>query len=333
MKTPRGVFGSRSTLTIVLVLWGLVLFCPTIGFTANGDCSQPVSNGAAPVATDCLFILNASVGLQTCSPECVCAPTGTLPAKATDALLCLNASVGAPVNLDCPCAPLITEGDDFNDNDRDNQRWGEASPYGNGHLNETGQHLEYTCGSGTVDDGEDWEWIATALPLNQNWEVQIDLVNLTVPSNADQVNSFGFGVYNPNDTGDDLYAELYASSLGGPPARNGFYAELYDTDAYIGSADSMAIETTTGAVHMLFDSSSKVIYTQYDANPGNGYQWITYGTFGIGGFGGANGNANWALGNSDLLYVYVYGYSAEMKVAAGKMTGDNFLVTTGVPFP
>jgi len=67
-------------------------------------CAQPVSSGPEPVATDCLFILQAAVGSQTCSPECICAPSGTLPAKATDALLCLRHSVGdTTVPLQCPC--------------------------------------------------------------------------------------------------------------------------------------------------------------------------------------------------------------------------------------
>lgn len=75
---------------------------------ATGDCSQPVSAGAVPVATDCLFILNAAVGLQSCDPACICAPKGTLPTSATDALVCLNATVGVPVALQCPCEPPTT---------------------------------------------------------------------------------------------------------------------------------------------------------------------------------------------------------------------------------
>src|SRR3546814_13538404 len=54
-------------------------------------CSQPISSGPDPVASDCLFILQAAVGNVTCTPECVCAPTGPLPGTATDALLCLRA--------------------------------------------------------------------------------------------------------------------------------------------------------------------------------------------------------------------------------------------------
>jgi hypothetical protein len=333
MATIKLRSNPRWRLSIAFAMWGLMICLPVAGFAAQGDCSQPVSNGTVPVATDCLFILNVAVGLQTCSPECICAPSGTLPARATDALLCLGASVGTPVMLDCPCEPVSSEGDDFNDNDRNNALWGTATDYGNGRLNETSQHLEYTCSSGTSDDGEDWEWIGNVLPIASDWAVQIDLVNETVPSADNQVNSFGFGVYNPADWGDEVYAEMYASSLGGPPARNGFYAEMYADDAYIGAADSFAQETTIGAVRMLYDSTSKVLSTQYDTDPSDGYQWIPYGTFGIAGTGGTDGNANWGLAGSDVLQVYVYGFSARMKIDAGKMWGDNFLVTGGVAFP
>jgi hypothetical protein len=72
--------------------------------TADLRCAQPVSSGPLPVASDCLFILGASVGIQSCAPnECVCDPSGDGQTVATDALLCLNAAVGNPSTLDCPC--------------------------------------------------------------------------------------------------------------------------------------------------------------------------------------------------------------------------------------
>lgn len=70
---------------------------------AQGDCSQPLSNGPAPVSTDCLFILNAAVSLATCTPACICAPSGDLPISATDALVCLQKAVGQGIALTCPC--------------------------------------------------------------------------------------------------------------------------------------------------------------------------------------------------------------------------------------
>jgi hypothetical protein len=69
-------------------------------------CARPTSAGPLPVASDCLYILNAAVGVVACTPECVCAPKGVLPTTATDALVCLGAAVGSGVELKCPCGPL-----------------------------------------------------------------------------------------------------------------------------------------------------------------------------------------------------------------------------------
>ena len=73
-----------------------------------GDCSQPLTDGPTPVSTDCLYILNVAIGLQTCSPECICAPSGTLPAVAGDALACLIVATGGAFVLDCPCGVTTT---------------------------------------------------------------------------------------------------------------------------------------------------------------------------------------------------------------------------------
>jgi hypothetical protein len=71
----------------------------------QGDCAQPVSEGPAPVTTDCLYILKAAVNLEVCNPECVCQPSGggNGQVTATDALVCLNRVVGNPATLECPC--------------------------------------------------------------------------------------------------------------------------------------------------------------------------------------------------------------------------------------
>ncbi len=81
-----------------------VLVGPTSRAHAGvGSCAQPLSSGAEPVASDCLYILRAAVGSVTCSNPCICEPRGTTPPKASDALMCLKKSVGTDVALDCPC--------------------------------------------------------------------------------------------------------------------------------------------------------------------------------------------------------------------------------------
>jgi len=66
-------------------------------------CSQPVSTGPNPLASDCLFILRSAVGASTCSPACICDVNGAGGVTATDALSCLKKVVGQSVALACPC--------------------------------------------------------------------------------------------------------------------------------------------------------------------------------------------------------------------------------------
>lgn len=66
-------------------------------------CSAPLSAMSPPRISDCLFILRAAVGVETCDPACTCAPGGSLPASAADALICLGNSIGLELPLACPC--------------------------------------------------------------------------------------------------------------------------------------------------------------------------------------------------------------------------------------
>jgi hypothetical protein len=85
-----------------------LLFAASSSRAALGDCSQPISNGSEPVATDCLFILRASVGSETCDPACVCDSAGGGGATATDALACLRVATGLPQELECNCPTTTT---------------------------------------------------------------------------------------------------------------------------------------------------------------------------------------------------------------------------------
>ncbi|HYC01501.1 MAG TPA: hypothetical protein VEC57_20385 [Candidatus Limnocylindrales bacterium] len=71
-------------------------------YAAQGDCAQPLSNGSSPTASDCLFVLRAAVGSQSCSPSCVCDTNGSATITASDSLLCLKVAVGQPLPLQCP---------------------------------------------------------------------------------------------------------------------------------------------------------------------------------------------------------------------------------------
>jgi len=95
--TSMGVTTTSSTST------SSTLGATTTTTVVVSGCSQPVSSGSMPTASDCLFILKVAVGTETCDPACLCAPKGSLPVSATDALVCLRKAVGQQVSLACPC--------------------------------------------------------------------------------------------------------------------------------------------------------------------------------------------------------------------------------------
>jgi cysteine-rich repeat protein len=97
--------------TIAVGLLATVLLTAGSGLAANGDCGQPVTNGARPTATDCLHILRTSVSLETCDPTCICDTNNSTTTTATDALICLQFAVSTPgvvlnCGSNCPPKPM-----------------------------------------------------------------------------------------------------------------------------------------------------------------------------------------------------------------------------------
>jgi hypothetical protein len=173
-------------------------------------------------------------------------------------------------------------------------------------------------------------WVLTRFPYNGDWEMQVDVSNLTAPSTDKQGSSFGIILFSPHSWNNYLYAELYADfNPAGTPHRV-FYGEL-TTGKNSASVDSGDLGLTHGAVRMVFDSVTKLVTVFYDTNPGDGYQWIPYGSFGLAGSGGTDGNTDWSLTENDQFTVYVYGYSEHMKITSGQLYGDNFTETGAVP--
>ena len=317
-------------LTVPILALVLFLACSQPAFAAKGSCGQPASNGATPLASDCLYMLRAALGVGSCNPTCICDlnASGGNP-TASDALSCLKTSLGVPGLLDCPCGALATDGDDFDDDTKDTTRWDDDALTGDGSLIEAGTHLEYRCSGGTSFDEAERPWIKSELPYDSDWEAQIDLHNLTTTASEDEVGSFGIQIVSPDSPNDYIFAELIASRLTGPSQSNSFYAELgFDFGDYA-FVDTGNTNLTAGAVRLVFDAATKVVTLFYDY-PGAGYQWLQYGSFGIAGSGGSDGNGDWGLSAGDRLSVSAYGYSAHMEIAPAELYGDNFSVTGAV---
>ncbi len=70
---------------------------------AAASCGLPLSAGPAPRTNDCLFVLRAAVGLESCRP-CVCdtVESSDVEIGASDAHACLQAAVRDEALLSCP---------------------------------------------------------------------------------------------------------------------------------------------------------------------------------------------------------------------------------------
>jgi hypothetical protein len=220
------------------------------------------------------------------------------------------------------------DGDDFDDNVKDPTRWGADVQVGRGAMTERTQRLEYTVDSPRQVDSLDRPWIRGLGTTTNDWSVQIDVRDAAVPTTAGQSASFGIDVANAKNDADGLGLELYASILDGQPLARGFYAGFTHGDQIV-QKDSGNLGTMVGALRVEFSAATKVLTVFYDLDPSDGYQWVQLGAFGVAGSGGADGNFDFGLTDTDGFKIAVYGFSTAMFVDQGLVWGDHF-VTDGL---
>jgi hypothetical protein len=219
--------------------------------------------------------------------------------------------------------------EDFDVPGRDVRYWGADDIDGRGAITSRNGQLEYTVSSPTSDhDGADRLFARGRGTYNADWEVILRRVHISAsPAQDDENCSFGINITSTKDAGDSLYAEMYASHLGGPPMRKGFYSEFFGDDASAGESDTSDVGVVdTGAVRIYYRWDFRLITCFYDADPSDGIVWTQFASYGISDGGGASGNANWDMDDPDEFVIEVYGYSTSMSVASGQMYGDDLEV-------
>ena len=214
----------------------------------------------------------------------------------------------------------VTTGDNFNNNEKDPDKWGSDEVDGKGVLSEVNQRLEYTTTAvGTAShDSVDREWILTRFPYRSDWAIQMDVTNTTSPGSG--FNGFGIDIRSLRLPADEIEIEL---------ANGYFWAEFYGGKEISGDGYVSTGGPANAAIRIEFNSTTKVFTVYYDTDPSDGYQWTEFGSFGVAGTGGANGTRDWGLKETDQFAVYVFGYSEQISVASGELYGDNFLAGGG----
>lgn len=227
-------------------------------------------------------------------------------------------------------------GDDFDDGVVDLARWPVDQVLGNGWLDETNGRLEWRVAAPSGLDATTRFW-AVHPRLDESWEMEILVSNTSEPDQTDQVDSFGLYVESQSDPGDNVFVELYASSLDFLPWRRGFYAEVFADGASAGFADSLdlgqhASDVAEGIVRISYDAGDRVLHCYYDLT-GGVTGGVELASFGIAGSGGSSATVDWGLAPGDRVRVGVYGFSANRVVPSGEMYGDLFLWLGPGPVP
>lgn len=216
-----------------------------------------------------------------------------------------------------------------------NAAWLEDYLVGRGQLARIDRHLEYRVSRPDLINGDEAyrPWGLNQPAYSTDWEVVVDVHNAATPSALDQLATFGIEVYDPNNTGNYCYVELYASRPAAASLRRGFKADLALNETELGEntvlGDTGNLGLTDGCVRLTFDSGTKVLTAWFDRDgSANGDQWERLASFGIAGGGGSTTNTNWGLTESDAFNVTLYGYSLGMAVGNGQIYGDNFFIQT-----
>lgn len=224
----------------------------------------------------------------------------------------------------------ISGADNFNDNIRDQTKWGASDiSEGGGTLTETSQRLEYTTSSPTAVQSSHRPWVLNRATYDTNWEIILDVTNSAAPHSADSYASVGFEIFPPSTRTRSVYTEFVAYSNDGVNVQHSFDSDLLEGSNSLGYR-SESLVSTTGSLRITFDAATKVLTFYKDVNGGgDGYQWVRQSSYGIAGSGGTTANTSWAMSGSDTFQVNVYGYSQLMTIGAGTIYADNFSASSG----
>jgi len=215
--------------------------------------------------------------------------------------------------------------DNFDDNSKDSEKWGpDVSDDSRANFAETDRTLEYT-GRG---DHLDRPWIASFMPYNAVWEVQVDIANLAVsPYSSAQRSSLGLAVYQSDDHGNTIRYELY-SDFHQVPYR-GFHVDIREDGYPHVAADDEIPDLSAGALRVAFDSTLQLLNLSYDEDTSDGYAWVPFVSISVGTGPSADKNVDWEMTDTDTFSLSLYGSSSSETVASGELRADNFLTIGG----
>lgn len=228
----------------------------------------------------------------------------------------------------------------FTDNFSSSANWTAGGSFGGGSLAISGGNAGYS----TSNSEYNWSILtlgSTTLSYTSNWEVQVD-VNAAAAGTLTTGSHYFYGSLTAFRTGDAI------NGNDDPPVYNSFSADIVrggSTSNYFqttsslagsGSFESAAVNnsSTSAALRLTFDASTKVLTGFFDANGSTGgYSWTSLGSVDI------DGAQNWGMtgGNTFSIALAVYAGTDTVGgtgpvITAANANFDNFSATA-IPEP
>jgi hypothetical protein len=224
---------------------------------------------------------------------------------------------GAAYPILGPVLPWLSNADNFDDNEKDAEEWGDGT--GTGVLEETEFSLVYRAGAG--NHSATWPLKNCRAPVTENWELQSDVhwEPLTFPESGDEA-GIGLRVWHGTHVGT---VRMQRIKTGAATARNFVAAEEGPASPTV---TTVAAPAATGAVRLSYHAGKEELSYWYDPNgPAGGYSWTLLQKSRVGATG-------WNLPPGALLEIEIGGWSAGTGVPPATTWLDNFRAASWKPF-
>lgn len=214
----------------------------------------------------------------------------------------------------------LAGGDNYNDNLKDESRWGQDEVEGGGLFDEKNGRLEFTSGD-AMGGSAMRPWSFNSGSAAEAWEAVLDvsLGALSAPMDGDGA---GIGLQVEHEAFSTT-VWLETGNVGGTQGRR----FRWQDEAPMGASGTFGTASQAGSLRITYDPGTRILRFHHDENGiVGGHVWTEFGSLDLGPAG-----ADWGLDEASRFDISVVGEASGIEVASGDAFADNFEAASAQP--